>query len=100
MKKKFFLLPLLFLFDINFVKAHCPLCTAAVGAAAVSAKYYGMDTSIIGVLIGAFGISTGLWVALKMKKQYFKFQTSAIVVASFLLTVIPILPIMKDSLYI
>ena len=65
------------------VNAHCPLCTAAVGAAAVSAKYYGLDSSIIGLLIGAFGVSTGLWAGLKVKKQYFKAQLPVIVVASF-----------------
>src|SRR3989344_6151701 len=71
--------------------AHCPLCTAAVGAAAVSAKYYGMDISIIGLMIGAFGISTGLWFGLKLKKQFFKFQLPVIVLLSFLLTVLPLL---------
>lgn len=82
------------------VSAHCPLCTAAVGAAAVSAKYYGLDISIIGLLIGAFGISTGLWVGLKIRKQYFKFQLLAIVLGSFLLTVMPLLYLSNDYVYL
>lgn len=81
------------------VYAHCPLCTAAVGAAAVSAKYYGMDTTIIGLLIGAFGVSTGLWIGLKVKR-YFKFQLPVIILASFLLTIIPLLYISSDNIYL
>lgn len=82
------------------VHAHCPLCTAAVGAAAISAKYYGLDISIIGLLIGAFGISTGLWIGLKINKRYFKFQLPIIVAASFFLTVIPLLYISNESIYL
>ena len=81
------------------VHAHCPLCTAAVGAAAISAKYYGLDTSIIGLLLGAFGISTGLWIGLKINKRYFKFQLPTIVAASFFLTIIPLLYISNDAIY-
>ena len=81
------------------VSAHCPLCTAAVGAAAISAKYYGLNVSIIGLLIGAFGISTGLWIGLKINKEFFKFQFPIIVLASFFLTVIPLLYISNDSIY-
>lgn len=79
--------------------AHCPLCTGAIGAAAVSAKLMGVDTSIIGVFIGAFGISTGIWIARKIK-HYIKFQTPLIVIASFLLTVIPLYTIDTGSMYI
>lgn len=96
----FVLLIVLLMLVTPVVHAHCPLCTAAVGAAAVSAKYYGMDASIIGLLIGAFGISTGLWAGLKIKKQYFKFQLPAIVLASFLLTIIPIFYIQNDAVYL
>ena len=100
MNKYFFfiLISLFFIGTIPSVHAHCPLCTAAVGAAAVTAKYYGLDSSIIGLLIGAFGISTGLWIGLKIKK-YFKFQLFAVVLASFLLTVIPLLYLIDDTIY-
>lgn len=84
---------------IPSVYAHCPICTVAVGAAAVSAKYYGLGTSIIGLLIGAFGISTGLWIGLRINKRYLKFQLPAIVAASFFLTVIPLLYISNDTIY-
>ena len=79
--------------------AHCPLCTAAVGAAAVSAKYYGLDTSIIGLLIGAFGISTGLWFGLRTKKQFFRNQLVVIVILSFALTVVPLLALNTEYAY-
>ena len=96
--RKWLLAPLAFLFSLPSAMAHCPLCTAAVGAAALSAKYFGVDTSIIGLLIGAFAISTGIWIALKIKR-YFKFQAAVIVLASFLLTVVPLRAIGTDSLY-
>ena len=99
-KKCFLIFAVILVNLIPSVYAHCPLCTAAVGAAAVSAKYYGLDTSIIGLLVGAFGISTGLWIGLKIKKEYFKFQFTGVVFASFLLTVVPLLSISSDSIYL
>ena len=81
------------------VYAHCPVCTVAVGAAAVSAKYYGLDTSIIGLLIGAFGISTGLWFGLKIKKQFFRYQLPVIVILSFVFTVVPLLALNTEYVY-
>jgi len=101
--KKYFLFSLIFLVwfigFVPFAHAHCPICTAAVGAAAISAKYYGMDTSIIGLFIGAFAVSTGLWIGLKIKKRFFRFQLAVIVLLSFLLTVIPLMGIDSDSVY-
>lgn len=84
--------------------AHCPLCTGAVGMAAVTAKYYGMDPSIIGLLVGAFGISTGLWFGLwlhkKYEKQFVPFQLPLLVAVSFLLTVVPLRFISTDNIYL
>lgn len=97
--KKLFLLPFLFLFYPITVSAHCPLCTAAIGVATVSAKYYGMDLSVVGVFVGAFAISTGLWVGKKFK-NYFKFQLPLIVLLSFVLTVVPIMALGSDSVYL
>ena len=82
------------------VYAHCPLCTGAVGAAAIGAKYYGLDESIIGIFIGAFSISTGLWIGRKIKKEYIRFQLPLIVILSFLLTVIPLLAVSKEPVYL
>ena len=81
------------------VAAHCPLCTGAIGAAAVSAKMMGVDTSIIGVFVGAFGISTGIWIARKLKRRI-PLQTPLIVLASFLLTIIPLYPLDVGSFYL
>ena len=101
MKNKIILLSLFSLFLLFIVTpsvhAHCPICTAAVGVAAVSAKYLGLDTSIIGLFIGAFAVVTGMFIGLKIKK-YFKFQLPLIVLASFLLTVIPILTTVKGDI--
>ena len=69
--KKIFIILMFLLIIPQLVYAHCPLCTGAVGAAAVTANYYGLDNSIIGIFIGAFAISTGLWFGLKVKKKYF-----------------------------
>ncbi len=99
MSRKFILIMLVLLFSVPVAYAHCPLCTAAVGAAAVSAKYYGMDLSIIGIFIGAFGVSTGLWIGLKIK-NYFKFQLPVIVLLSFLLTALPLLYISDEHIYL
>ena len=72
MKKLFLLLISFLIFSVPLAYAHCLLCTMAVGAAAVTAKYYGVDTSIIGIFAGALAISIGLWIGLKIKKQYQK----------------------------
>jgi hypothetical protein len=87
-------------FSLSSVEAHCPVCTIAVGAAAVTAKYYGLDVSIIGLLMGAFGISTGLWLGRRVKRQYIRFQLPLIILTSFLLTVVPLLFISGDFLYL
>ena len=93
---------LLFFFFINptFVHAHCPLCTGAVAMAAVTANYYGMDLVSIGLFVGAFGISTGLWVGRKIKNQYFKFQLTTVVLLSFLLTVMPLQTLTPENIYL
>ena len=89
-----------FVFSCVSVSAHCPLCTGAVAGAAVVAKYYGMDLIILGLFVGAFGISTGLWVGRKIRTEYFKFQLWTIVLLSFLLTVIPLRLLGGENVYI
>lgn len=84
----------------NPATAHCPLCTGAIGATAVSAKYYGLDLTLIGMLIGAFGISTGLWAGRGIKRQFISYQLPIIVILSFLLTVIPLRFISEENIYI
>lgn len=80
------------------VHAHCPLCAGAVGMVAASAKYYGLDASIVGLFGGAFAVSTGVFFAQKVKKQYIRLQFPAIVLASFILTVIPLLLIKSEDM--
>ncbi len=81
------------------VYAHCPLCTGAIGIGAVAATTLGVDISVIGIFVGAFAVSTGLWVGRRLKKQYIPFQTAAIAIASFLLTVVPVESIVQQNIY-
>ncbi len=69
---------LIFLSD--FVYAHCPLCTAATGAAVITSRWLGVDDLVTGVFIGGLIISTALWFSNILKKgnkggEYFKFQS-------------------------
>lgn len=73
------------------VLAHCPLCTAAAGAGIGIARFYGLDDAIIGLFLGAFIVSMGLWFNNWLKKKInIPFQTFLIIFASFLLTAIPL----------
>jgi hypothetical protein len=76
--------------------AHCPLCTAGAGVAAVFAAWLGVSMMSIGVFIGAFGIAIGLWIARLIKKQYIPHQAWVLAVISFATTVIPLMPLMQD----
>ncbi len=83
----------LFIFLTENVSAHCPLCTVGAGAAAVGAVWLGVSKVVVGLFIGGFSMSMGLWMSRIIKKNYFKFQKSAIVIGVFLLTLLPLLPI-------
>ena len=74
------------------VLAHCPLCTAAAGVGIGVARWIGVDDSIVGLFLGAFIVSMGLWFnnLLKKRKANIPFQGFLIVFASFLLTIIPL----------
>jgi len=101
-KKLFFVPILVFLLLINlaFVSAHCPLCTAGAAAAAGAATWLGVKVMIIGLFIGAFATSLGFWMSNLLRKKFnksFPLQTFLIVLISFLLTVIPIMPIVKSD---
>ncbi len=70
--------------------AHCPLCTAATGAAVGVARVYGVDDAIMGVLIGGFVVSSALWLNNFFKRRnwvLFPGQGIAIVIASLILTI-------------
>lgn len=81
------------IFLIPLAKAHCPLCTIGAGAAAGTAIWLGVSKVVVALFIGGFAMSMGIWFSRVIKKKYIPFQKTAIVLASFLLTVIPLLPL-------
>lgn len=88
--KRIILLVLSFLWVIPSVISHCPLCTAAAGTGVAAARFYGVDDSIIGVLLGGLIVSSALWFNKWLKKRLnFKLQEALVVLASFLLFAIP-----------
>ena len=92
--KLLFLLTSLLLVQAATVFAHCPLCTIGIAATAGGAAYLGVDKAVIALFVGAFAVSTGWWVGKKMKKQFVPHQNAVIISLSFLLTVIPLLPLL------
>ena len=82
--------------------AHCPLCTAGAGLAAIGAYWLGVNGLTVGVLLGAFAMALGLWVARLIKKKYLPQQDNAIGVFSWLTTIIPLKMLLSDytSIYI
>ena len=81
---------------IKSVEAHCPLCTVGVAAAAGGAAWLGVSKVVIGLFVGAFAVSTGWWVSKLIKKEYIPHQRFWIIILSFVLTVIPIYPILSQ----
>src|SRR3989344_9503518 len=77
------------------VSAHCPLCTLGAGAAAAGAVWLGVSKVVIGLFIGAFAMSMGMWFSKIPKKKYIPFQKTLIILAIFLTTVLPLSPIFK-----
>ena len=94
--KKFFIFPFLAIFTIflaKIVSAHCPLCTIGAGAAAGAAVWLGVSKVAAALFIGAFAMSMGMWFSKIPKKKYIPFQKTIIILAIFLTTVLPLLPI-------
>lgn len=81
----------------SLASAHCPLCTVGAGAAAAGAAYLGVAKPVLGLFMGAFAVSTGWWMSKKISKNYIPHQRTAIIISSFFLTIIPILPIIADQ---
>ncbi|MBI2545534.1 MAG: hypothetical protein HYW22_03005 [Candidatus Aenigmarchaeota archaeon] len=74
------------------VFAHCPLCTAATGAAVAVTRFYGLDDSVVGIFVGGMVVATGLWINNLLKKrnngkEYLPFQSSISLLVSFILTI-------------
>ena len=93
--KKFFILPILTIFLVRFISAHCPLCTIGAGAAAAGAVWLGVSKVVVALFIGAFAMSMGMWFAKIPKKRYIPFQKTLIILVIFLTTVLPLSPIFK-----
>ena len=51
---------------------------------------------VVGILIGAFALALGLWLAPLVKKQYIRYQRQILTLIIFLGTIIPIMPFIKD----
>lgn len=84
------------------VSAHCPLCTIGAGAAAAGAAWLGVSSGAIGVFIGALAVAIGIWSSRLLKRRFMPRQNEIIGVASFFLTVLPIMPLFSGntSLYL
>ncbi len=91
-----FAFPIL-LFLTETVSAHCPLCTIGAGAAAAGAVWLGVSKVVVALFLGAFSMSMGMWFArfLTKKKKFFRFQYEVLFVGIFLLTLLPLIPIVK-----
>lgn len=98
MRIKFFLISLL-VFPILAIPAlaHCPLCTVGAAFVAGGAAVFGVHRMIIGVFIGAFAASMGIWFGRIIKKKVMPFQKTAILLSSYFLTVLPMWPLLKDA---
>ncbi len=77
------------------VAAHCPLCTAGAAAAAAGALWLGVAKPVVSLFVGAFGVALGWWVSTMVKKKYVPHQKWLIILASYLLTAIPLTSIFK-----
>ncbi len=92
MKSKIFLGSLIFIFLIEEISAHCPLCTIGAGAAGAGAIWLGVSKVVVALFLGAFAMSMGMWFARIPKKRYIPFQKTLIIVVVFFTTVLPLLP--------
>lgn len=95
-------LPVLSLLVSAPANAHCPLCTAGAGVAALGAAKLGMGPMPIGIFLGAFAVALGLWFAQLLKKQYLPRQKALLAIFSFVTTIIPLQAVLADntSLYL
>lgn len=90
----FFVGLLLFFGLYSVASAHCPLCTIGAGAAATFANYVGVEHISIGLFIGAFSIALGSWID-KLWKVDFRYKKEILMLSSFGLTVIPLMPMIE-----
>lgn len=94
--KKYLLTPFLVVgFFPHVALAHCPLCTVGAGALAVLAASIGVAPPVVGILVGAFSVALGLWIAGMVQTQYIVFQRYIIATIVFFGTVVPIAPLVR-----
>ncbi len=97
--KKFIPFFLFSFLSLEYVDAHCPLCTFGAIAIAGGAAWLGISNGVIGLFIGAFAVSMGWWVSNMIKKKYIPYQLWVLVISSYLLTILPILSLIGNSTY-
>lgn len=85
-----------FLSLLPAARAHCPLCTVGAAAAAGGATTLGLSQLGVGIFIGAFAVSIGLWIARVISRQYLRGQKWLLMIGSYLLTVPPMLYVMRE----
>lgn len=95
MRRKFFIFPILTIFLIRLISAHCPLCTIGAGAAGVGAIWLGVSKVVVALFIGGFAMSMGMWFSKIIKKKYIPYQKIIITAIIFLTTVLPLIPLFK-----
>jgi len=83
-------LPILTLFFLPKVMAHCPLCTGATIIGVGITRSLGWDDSIVGVFVGAMIVSSALWANNILKKKNVGgsaiLRVTSITLATFVLT--------------
>jgi len=91
------MLPVFLIFLAETVSAHCPLCTVGAGAVAAGAVWLGVSKVVVALFIGAFAMSMGMWFSrvIENKKRFIPFQNSLIIIGVFLLTILPLISIVK-----
>ena len=67
--------------------AQCPACLVTIGGSVLLSRYLGIDDLIIGIWVGGFIISFGLWTAKFIKKNYIKGQKWIITTVLWITTV-------------
>lgn len=80
-----------FIVLIPSVWAHCPLCTAATGAAVAVTRWYGVDDLIVGTFIGGLMVSSTLWmnnILIKKRMVLIPNQGTILVVLTLLTTLL------------
>lgn len=103
MKKRILILTLVFV-STGFVLptvsyAHCPLCTIGIGILGAAAQAMGVSLGVIGLFVGAFVVSTGMWISMRINWR-FKYKTQFVVLVSFVLTVLPLRQFSNQYFYI